>query len=78
MESRLFYYPLNPKQHGFTKGLSTESAISNLLNYLESFVMHKLIAIAIFLDITSAYDSMDIDHIRTSLYLHGGDDDLVE
>ena len=32
----------------------------------------------IFLDISSAYDSVGIDHIRTSLYLHGGDDDLVE
>ena len=31
----------------------------------------------LFLDISSAYDSMDINHIRNSLYLHVGEEDLV-
>ena len=35
-------------------------------------------AISMFLDISSAYDSIDIHHIRNSLYLHGGNDDQVE
>ena len=33
---------------------------------------------AIFLDISSAYDSISIDHIRDSLYKHGVDEDVVE
>ena len=78
MEHHLHYYPIHPKQHGFQKGKSTETAFSNSINVVEYYIMRGLKAIGMFLDISSAYDSMDIHHIRNSLYLHGGDDDLVE
>ena len=78
MESHLVYYPIHAKQHGFTKGKSTEGALSNTVNYIEKFIFRNKHCLGLFLDIKSAYDSMDIDHIRTSLYLHGGEDDLVE
>ena len=78
MDDSLKVYPIHSKQHGFQKGKGTELAISNLVSYAEPHVFFHRCCIAIFLDITSAYDSMDIHHIRTSLYLHGGDDDLVE
>ena len=66
------------KQHGFTKGKSTEGALSNTVNYIEKFLFRNKHCLGLFLDIKSAYDSMDVDHIRSSLYLHGGEDDLVE
>ena len=78
MDSHLSYYPINAKQHGFTKGKSTEGALSNTVNYIEKFIFRNKHCLGLFLDIKSAYDSMDIDHIRNSLYLHGGEGDLVE
>ena len=78
MDEHLKYYPINPKQHGFTKGRSTEGAMSNTVDYIEKFVFRNQHCLGLFLDIKSAYDSMDVEQIRSSLYLHGGDDDLVE
>ena len=78
MEDMLKYYPIHAKQHGFTKGRSTESAISNTVDYIEKYLFRQKSCIGVFLDISSAYDSISIDHIRTSLYKHGGDTDLVE
>ena len=72
------YYPIHTKQHGFTKGKSTESAISNVVDYIEQCLFRRKSCIGVFLDISSAYDSIHIEHIRTSLYKHGGDVDLVE
>ena len=72
------YYPIHPKQHGFTKGMSTESAISNVVDYVERCLFRRKTCVGIFLDISSAYDSISIDHIRDSLYKHGGDIELVE
>ena len=78
MDDMLTYYPIHKKQHGFTKGRSTESAISNTVDYIERCIFKGKTCIGVFLDISSAYDSIDIDHIRASLYKHGGDVDLVE
>ena len=78
MDFHLTYYPINAKQHGFTKGKSTEGALSNTVNYIEKFLLKNKHCLGLFLDIKSAYDSMDPDHIRSSLLLHGGEDDLVE
>ena len=78
MDKHLEYYPINPKQHGFTKGRSTEGALSNTVDYIESFIFRNQHCLGLFLDIKSAYDSMDVEQIRSALYLHGGDDDLVE
>ena len=78
MDDMLRYYPIHAKQHGFTKGRSTESAISNTVDYIEKCIFRQKSCIGVFLDISSAYDSISIDHIRTSLYKHGGDTDLVE
>ena len=78
MDFHLSYYPINAKQHGFTKGKSTEGALSNTVNYIEKFLLRNKHCLGLFLDIKSAYDSMSLEHIRNSLYLHGGEDDLVE
>ena len=78
MDSRLKYYPIHPNQHGFQIGKGTEAALSNTCDYIEQFVLRRKYCLGVFLDITSAYDSMSIDHIRSSLYLHGGEENLVE
>ena len=78
MDERLIEYPIHPLQHGFQIGKGTEAALSNTCDYIEQFVLKRKYCLGVFLDITSAYDSMDIEHIRASLYRHGGDEDLVE
>ena len=78
MDDRLKYYPIHPLQHGFQIGKGTEAALSNTCDYIEQFVLKRKYCLGVFLDISSAYDSMDIDHIRTSLYAHGGEEDYVE
>ena len=78
MDDMVKYYPIHGKQHGFTKGRSTESAISNTVDYIEQCIFRRQSCVGVFLDISSAYDSISIDHIRESLYKHGGDVDLVE
>ena len=78
MDALLQYYPIHERQHGFTKGRSTESAISNTVDYIERCLFRRQYCIGVFLDISSAYDSISIQHIRESLYKHGADVDLVE
>ena len=78
MDDMLKYYPINGKQHGFTKGRSTESAISNTVDYIEKCLFKKQTCIGVFLDISSAYDSIKVDHIRESLYKHGSDTNFTE
>ena len=57
---------------------STESAISNTVNYIEKFVFKNQYALGVFLDISAAFDSILPEHIKNSLLDHGGDRDLVE
>ena len=78
MDSHILNNPIHPKQHGFQKGKGTECAISDSVDYIESFIFRKKHCVGIFLDISSAYDSISITHVRDSLYRHGGDEDLVE
>ena len=78
MDKNLVYHPIHRNQHGFQIGKGTEGALSGVCNYVEKFVLTRGYCLGLFLDISSAYDSMDIEHIRRSLYLHGGQEDLVE
>ena len=70
--------PLLPKQHGFTKGKSTKSAISNTVDYIEEQLFERSHCLGVFLDISSAFDLISIDHIMQSPLAHNGDPDLVE
>ena len=78
MDKHLVYHPIHRNQHGFQVGKGTEGALSGTCDYIERSVLTRGYCLGLFLDISSAYDSMDIEHIRNSLYLHGGEEDLVE
>ena len=78
MDAALKDNPIHPKQHGFLKGKSTESALSNTVNYIEKFIFKNQYALGIFLDISSAFDSICPEHIRNCLLKHGGEKDMVE
>ena len=72
------YKRQHKRQHGFTVGKSTESALSNTVNFLEQYIFKNQYALGVFLDISSAFDSIDPDHIKQALLDHGGNTDLVE
>ena len=78
MDRALAQYPIHNKQHGFTIGKSTESAISNTVNYIEKFIMKKQHCVGVFLDISSAFDSIKPSHVRRALLDHGGDPEMVQ
>ena len=77
MDEALVKHPIHHKQHGFLSGKSTESAISNTTDYIEKFIMRKQHCVGVFLDIGSAFDSVQASHIRRSLLDHGGDPEMV-
>ena len=78
MDKDLPAKPLHPNQHGFTKGKSTESAISDTADYIEQQLFEDNHCLGLFLDISSAFDSISIQHIKQSLLDHNGDPELVE
>ena len=78
MDKNLVYHPIHKTQQGFQVGRGTEGVLSGTCDYIAKSVLRRSYCLGLFLDISSAYDSMDIEHIRNSLYLHGGETDLVE
>ena len=79
MDKDMEDHPIHPMQHGFTKGKCTESAISNTVDHIEQFLFQKNHhCLGVFLDISSAFDSISIDHIRQTLLEHNGSPDMVE
>ena len=78
MDDALVNQPIHKRQHGFTKGRSTESAISVTTNYIEKYLALDQHCLAIFLDISAAFDSIDINHVRKSLLDHWGHPDMVD
>ena len=76
MDKDMEDFPIHHLQHGFTKGKSTESAISNTVNYIEEFLFAKQHCLGMFLDISSAFDSISIDYIK--LLEHNGTPDMVK
>ena len=74
----LEYHPLHENQHGFTKGLSTETAISKTVNLIEQRLLNNQYCLGVFLDIQAAFDSIDAVHIKESLLRHGCPQDMAE
>ena len=78
MEKDMEDYPIHAMQHGFTKGQCTESAISNTIDTIKQHLFEKEHCLGIFLDISSAFDSISIHHIKQTLLEHNGSPKMVE
>ena len=78
MDKALSLSPIHANQFGFLSGRSTENAISNTVNFIEQALFQKEHCLGVFLDISAAFDSISIHHIKSSLLRHGGDEDMVE
>ena len=64
MDKALIDHPIHHKQHGFLTGKATESAISNTTNYIEKHIMQRKHCVGVFLDISSAFDSIRPNHVH--------------
>ena len=60
-----------PNQHGFTRGRSTESAISALVNQIEKNLNRKSHGIVVYFDVQAAYDSLSFNTIEQSMLRRG-------
>ena len=77
MDQKLELLPVHEAQHGFRMGHSTESAISNTVNYIEKHVYNGEYCLAVFLDIQGAFDNIPIDKIKSSILKHVGNHDMA-
>ena len=65
-------------QHDFRRNKSTESAISDTVNYIEQHITQSMNIIGVFLDIQAAFDTILPDAIRTKLLNHNINPTMVE
>jgi ribonuclease HI len=59
--------PLSASQHAFRKGRSTESALSNMMEYIEYALANGFYALGVFLDIQGAFDNIKPSSITAGM-----------
>jgi hypothetical protein len=68
-------FPISSLQHGFRFGQSCESALSEVVNFVESNWDSEVLVAGVFLDIQGAFDNVDIKQIiqvmRTGEWIPG-------
>ncbi|MEO1808482.1 MAG: reverse transcriptase family protein, partial [Bacteroidota bacterium] len=70
-ESVMRQNPLSRWQHGFRTEKSTETAITEVVNFIESAKLQGQFCIAILLDIQGAFDNVDASRARAALRERG-------
>ena len=70
--------PISEQQHCFRTCRSTETAISNTVNYIEKFTKMNEHCLAVFLDIAAAFDTIKPDHIKNTLLKKEVDPKVLE
>ena len=74
--SRLYSYALSQNiiyenQFGFRKGHSTSHALNHSVNFIEESVNKKQHVLAVFVDLSKAFDTIGHDKLLTKLYNYG-------
>ena len=70
MDLALEDHPIHRNQHDFQRGLSTETAISKTVNYIEKHINSGREVLGVFLDIQAAFDTICPKHIKASFLKH--------
>ena len=63
--------PLSKWQHGFRKDKSTETAITQVINYIESAKCRGEYCVAVLLDIQGAFDNLKAAKAKEAMIKHG-------
>ena len=70
--------PIHSRQHGFQRGKSTDTAISNTVNQIEKILYNKQHCLGLFLDIQAAFDTISPLYIKDCLTDKNIDSDAVQ
>ncbi len=65
--------PLSGNQHAFRKGKSTETCLSNMVEYIENALIQGKVALGVFLDIQGAFDNVKPQSIIKGMEAKGVD-----
>jgi ribonuclease HI len=68
---------MHEDQHAFRKGRSTESALSDTVDYIEHQLYQQRFAVGVFLDIEGAFDNLLPDGVLASLRQRGTSTELL-
>ena len=66
-----------PRQHAFTLGRSTESALSEVTHVLEKAKMNGMYAMVLSVDVQGAFDTVSFDAMRDALIEHDTEPELT-
>jgi ribonuclease HI len=77
-ETSLRTSPLSDSQHAFRKGRSTESALSNMTEYIEYALANGEYALGVFLDIQGAFDNVKPSSIVQGMKDKGIDSSIIK
>ena len=77
MDEAIQSHPIHTMQHGFRNDRNTETAVSEVADYIEKNIYNNKFVIAIFLDIQAAFDTIKPALIKEKLLEHGGDSKMV-
>ena len=77
MDLKVLENPIHSRQHGFRSDRSTETAISEVANYIEMNVFKRRFCVGVFLDIKGAFDNIKPQCVYESLREHGSDPDMA-
>jgi hypothetical protein len=58
-------YPLNPMQHAYLKGKSTETALHDLVYKIDGSLVHKEFTLGISLNVAGAFDTQLLNRWMT-------------
>ena len=64
-------YPFSKNQHAFRKGYSCQTAISDLVDSLEANVLRNKISLAVFIDISGAFNNAKYSSIKSAMIKRG-------
>ena len=71
-------HPLNKNQHAFRKGYSTESALSNMTEYIEQALIKNQYALGVYLDIQGAFDNVTTDAMIKGMRKKKVDENIIK
>ena len=78
LDTNLKENPLNDNQHAFRKGHSTDTALTNMVEYLEDAIINQKFALGAFLDIKGAFDNASTESIINGLRRKHTDDRIIK